>query len=77
MLMHLAIDEEEIRIDRANRVCKIADCYRISGLLAAPIEVPQPFESAAIGVRPQELLVSTRSELQESESVIFDCLADL
>ncbi len=71
MLVHLCVDENEIRIQFTYRPGKAVERYRAPGLLTAVREVHEPWEYAGAAVGRQELLVPAGLEWKKVEAVML------
>ena len=72
MFVHLSVDEHEIRSDCSHRIGKAPDRQRGDGPTTAFPKVDNPVERTSSGIRLEELVVATRFQRKEVETVTLD-----
>jgi hypothetical protein len=72
VLVHLSVDEDEIRIQVADVPGKAIDRHRDPGSLAPVMQSQESVKYACAGISRQELLIPARFQWKEVEAVILD-----
>jgi hypothetical protein len=72
VLVHLSVNQGEIRSQVANGACEIGHRHRFRGLTAALSQAHEPHESSPAGVRREKRFVSARLERKELETLMLD-----
>ncbi len=75
MLVHLAIDENEVGFEIAHSLDEAVQSQRLSRIDTAAPQIQEAVQPAGGGIRLQKLVVATRTQLQEPEAVMLDELA--